>query len=147
VSGRKTHRPGEITIPPGPGFGKGHTCSCWPRPDNPAPCTPQTCDWRCRACRGYGGPFYSRDDLEYLEQGSGPLAGPLGRLWRAKGAIKGRPARAGGGDEGDGWPAVPRGPAGLAARRRSSRTVTDLYYPGLQDRPPGHDKPNDGRGQ
>jgi hypothetical protein len=147
VSGRKTGRPGEIAIPPGSGFGKAHRCTCWPRPDNSSPCTPQTCDWRCRACRAYGRPFYSRDDLQYLEHGTGSLAAELARLWRAKGAMKGRPAQEGVGDELDGWRALPRGEAGLAARRRHSRTVTDLYYPGLQDHPPGRDKPNDGRGQ
>jgi hypothetical protein len=147
VSGRKTRRPGEIAIPPGSGFGKGHTCTCWPKPDDSHPCTPQTCDWRCRACRISGRPFYSRADLQYLEHGSGPLAAELGRLWQAKGAMKGRPAREGVGDEVDGWPALPRGAAGLAARRGSSRPVTDLYYPGLQDRPPSRDGGNDGRGQ
>jgi hypothetical protein len=135
VSGQNTHRPGEIAIPPGSGLGKGHICSCWPKPDDPWPCTPQTCDWRCRACRSHGRPFYSRADLQYLEQGTGPLAAELERLWRAKGAMKGRPVRAGAGDAVDRWRAVPRGAAGLAARRRSSRTVTDLYYPGLQDPP------------
>jgi hypothetical protein len=137
VSGRKTRRPGEIAIPPGSGFGKAHTCTCWPKPDDPCPCTPQTCDWRCRACRIHGRPFYSRGDLQYLEHGSGPLAAELARLWRAKGAMKRRPAGEDAGDERDGWRALPRRAAGLAAGRRSSRTVTDLYYPGLQDRPPG----------
>jgi hypothetical protein len=136
VSGRKTRRPGEIAIPPGSGFSTAHRCTCWPKPGDSSACTPQTCDWRCRACRIYGRPFYSRDDLQYLEHGTGPLAAELGRLWQAKGAMKCRPARAGAGDAIDGWPALPRGVAGLAARRRS-RTVTDLYYPGLQDRPPG----------
>jgi hypothetical protein len=147
MSGRKTRRPGEIAIPPGSGFGKGHTCTCWPKPDDSCPCTPQTCDWRCRACRIYGRPFYSRADLQYLEHGTGPLAAELARLWRAKGAMKGRPARERAGDEVDGWRALPRGAAGLASRRGSSRTVTDLYYPSLQDGPLGRDKPNDGRGQ
>ena len=147
MSGRKIRRPGEIAIPPGSGFAKGHTCTCWPKPDVPCPCTPQTCDWRCRACRSYGRPFYSRDDLQYLEHGTGPLAAELARLWRAKGAMKSRPGREEAGDEADGWQAVPRRAAGLAARRHSSRTVTDLYYQGLQDRPPGDDEPNDGRGQ
>ena len=147
MSGRKTRRPGEIAIPPGSGFGKGHTCTCWPKPDDPFPCTPQTCDWRCRACRSYGRSFYGRDELRYLEHGSGPLAAELARLWRAKGAMKGRPAREEAGDELAGWRALPRGAAGLAAGRRSSRTVTDLYYQGLQDRPPGGDKPDDGTGQ
>jgi hypothetical protein len=33
-----------------------------------------------------GRPFYSHGgDLQYLEHGSGPLAGELDRLWRAKG--------------------------------------------------------------
>jgi hypothetical protein len=85
--------------------------------------------------------------LQYLEYGTGSLAAELGRLWRAKGAMKGRPARQGAGDEVDGWPALPPGAAGLAARRGSSRMVTDLYYPGLQDRLPGRDGSNDGRGQ
>jgi hypothetical protein len=147
VSGRKTRRPGEIAIPPGSGFGKRHTCTCWPKPDDPHPCTPQTCDWRCRACRSYGRPFYSRADVRYLEHGTGPLAAELGRLWRAKGAMKGRPAQEGAGDEVDGWRALPREAAGLAVRHGSSRKVTELYYPGLQDRPPGRDGSNDGRGQ
>ena len=98
MSGRKTRRPGEIAIPPGSGFGKGHTCTCWPKPDDSCPCTPQTCDWRCRACRSYGRPFYSRADLQYLEHGTGPLAAELDRLWRAKEALKGRPVREGAGD-------------------------------------------------
>ena len=111
MSGRKTRRPGEIAIPPGSGFGKAHRCSCWPRPDDSSPCTPQTCDWRCRACRVYGRPFYSRDDLKYLEHGTGPLAAELARLWRAKVAMKGRPAGEGASEEIDGW-ALPRGVRG-----------------------------------
>ena len=103
-------------------------------------------DWRCRACRSYGRPFYSRAELRYPEQGTGPLAAELDRLWRAKGAMKGRPAREGAGDEADDWRALPHGADGLASPRRFARTVTDLYYPGLQDRPPGRDRPNDGRG-
>jgi hypothetical protein len=89
VGRQKTRRPGEITIPPGSGFGKGYKCTCWPRPDDTRPCTPQTCDWRCRACRVHGRPFYSHDDLQYLEYGTGPLAVELNRLWRAKGTMKG----------------------------------------------------------
>jgi hypothetical protein len=50
------------------------------------------------------------------------------------------------GGDGGGWPALPRGAAGLAPRRRP-RTVTELYYPGLQDPPPGHDGRNAGSGQ
>jgi hypothetical protein len=147
VSGRKTRRPGEIAIPPGSGFGKGHTCTCWPKPDDPCPCTPQTCDWRCRACRISGRPFYSRADLQYLEQGTGPLAAELARLWRAKGTVKGGTAREGMGDEVDGGRALLRRAAESAALRRYSRTVTDLYYPGLQDPPPGHDGRSTGSGQ
>ena len=90
---RKTRRPGEITIAPGSGFGKGRRCTCWPKPDDPRPCTPQTCDWRCRACRIHGRPFYSHGDLQYLEHGTGPLAAELDRLWRAKGTMKGGTAR------------------------------------------------------
>jgi hypothetical protein len=71
VTRQKTGRPGEITLAPGSGFGKGRSCTCWPKPDDPRPCTPQTCDWRCRACHLYGGPFYSRGDLQYLEHGTG----------------------------------------------------------------------------
>ena len=89
MSGRKTRRPGEIAIPPGSGIDKARSCSCWPKPDNAGPCTPQTCDWRCRACRSYGRPFYSRDDLQYLEHGTGPLAAELARLWQAKWTMKG----------------------------------------------------------
>jgi hypothetical protein len=93
VSGRKTRRPGEIAIAPGSGIDKARSCTCWPKPDNARPCTPQTCDWRCRACRSYGRPFYSRDDLQYLEHGTGPLAAELARLWQAKGAMKGHCGR------------------------------------------------------
>jgi hypothetical protein len=85
VSGRKTRRPGEIAIPPGSGLGKAHRCICWPRRDDPGPCTPKTCDWRCRACRIHGRPFYSLGDLQYLEHGTGPLAAELDRLWRVRG--------------------------------------------------------------
>jgi hypothetical protein len=145
VSGRKTRRPGEIAIAPGSGMDKGRTCSCWPRPDDARPCTPQTCDWRCRACRIHGRPFYSHGDLQYLEHGTGPLAAELDRLWQAKGTMKGGTAREGAGHDGDGWRAPPRGAAG---RRHAARlTVTDLYYPGLQDPPPGHDGRNAGTGQ
>jgi hypothetical protein len=93
VSGRETRRPGEIVIPPGSGFGKGRSCSCWPKPDDPCPCTPQTCDWRCRACLVRGRPFYSRADLQYLEHGTGPLAAELDRLWRTKGTMRGGTVR------------------------------------------------------
>ena len=147
MSGRKTHRPGEIAIPPGSGFGKAHRCICWPRPDDPGPCTPKTCDWRCRACRIHGRPFYSLGDLQYLEHGTGPLAAELDRLWRVRGAGKRRTMREGAGHEVDGCGALPRGAAGLVPRRPHSRTVTELYYPGLQDRPPGHDGRSTGSGQ
>jgi hypothetical protein len=147
VTRRTTRRPGEISLTAGSGIDKGHRCTCWPKPDNPRPCTPQTCDWRCRACRIHGRPFYSYGDLQYLEHGSGPLAAELDRLWQAKGTMKGGTAReVRGGDDG-GWPALPRGAARLAPRRRRSRTVTELYYPGLQDPPLGHDGRNAGSGQ
>jgi hypothetical protein len=147
VTRRKMRRPGEITIAPGSGIDKGRKCTCWPRPDDARPCTPQTCDWRCRACRVYGRPFYSRGELQYLEHGTGPLAAELDRLWRAKGAGKRRTVREGRGEDGAGWRALPRGAAGLAPRRRHLRTVTELYYPGLQDPPPGHDRRNASSGQ
>jgi len=147
VSRRITRRPGEISIPPGSGFNKGCKCSCWPRPGDAYPCTPQTCDWRCQACRIHGRPFYSRGDLLYLEHGSGPLAAELDRLWRAKGTMKGGTARQGAGHDGGGWGALPRRAAGLVSRRSRARTVTELYYPGLQDPPPGHDGRNAGSGQ
>ncbi|MET0478695.1 MAG: hypothetical protein ABW222_12155, partial [Actinomycetota bacterium] len=97
------------------------------------------CDWRCRACRIHGRPFYSHSDLQYLEHGPGPLAAELDRLWRATGTMKGGTAREEGGCDGDGWRELPRGAAGLAPNRRRARTVTELYYPGLQDPPPGND--------
>jgi hypothetical protein len=59
------------------------------------PVHPETCDWRCRACRIHGRPFYSHGGLQYLEHGTGPLAAELDRLWRAKGAGKRRTARDG----------------------------------------------------
>jgi hypothetical protein len=147
VTRRKARRPGEITIAPGSGLGKGRSCTCWPKPEDPYPCTPQTCDWRCRACRIYGRPFYSHGDLQYLEDGTGPLAAELDRLWRAKGTMKSRTAREAPRDDVVGWEALPRGAAGLAPRRPHARTVTDLYYPGLQDPPPGHDGRHAGSGQ
>jgi hypothetical protein len=147
VSGRKTRRPEEITIPPGSGFDKARRCSCWPKLDDARPCTPQTCDWRCQACRVHGRPFYSRSDLQYLEHGTGPLAAELDRLWQTKGTMRGGIAREGAGHDGGGWQAPPRGAAGLAPRRLHSLTVTELYHPGLQDPPPGQDGRNAGRGQ
>jgi hypothetical protein len=100
---------------------------------------PQTCDWRCRACRSHGRPFYSRGDLQYLEQGTGPLAAELERLWRVRGAGRRRTVREPAGHEVDGWRALPPGAAGLVPRRSQARMVTELYYPGLQGAPPGHD--------
>jgi hypothetical protein len=79
VRRRKTRRPGEISIQPGSGIDKGHHCGCWPKPDDARPCTPQTCDPRCRACRIHGQPFYSHGDLLYLDHGTGPLAAELER--------------------------------------------------------------------
>jgi hypothetical protein len=146
VTRRKARRPGEISLQPGSGMDKGRKCTCWPKTDDPHPCTPQTCDWRCRACRIHGRPFYSHADLQYLEQGTGPLAAELDRLWRVRGAGRRRTVREGAGDAVDGWRALPRGAAGLVPRRPSSRAVTDLYYPGLQDPPPGHGGRNAGRG-
>jgi hypothetical protein len=142
-----TRRPGEISLQPGSGFDKAHKCSCWPKPDNPRPCTPQTCDARCRACRVHGRPFYSHGDLQYLEHGTGPLAAELDRLWRVRGTGKRRTVREAAGHDVAGWQALPRGAAGLVSRRSQARTVTDLYYPGLQDPPAGHDGRNAGRGQ
>jgi hypothetical protein len=60
--------------------------------------------------------------------------------------MRGGTARAAAGHDGDGWRALPRGVAGLAPRRLRSLPVTELYYPGLQDPPPGHDGRNAGRG-
>jgi hypothetical protein len=147
VRRRKTRGPGEISIQPGSGFDKGHKCSCWPKPDDARPCTPQTCDWRCRACRIHGQPFYSHGDLLYLEHGTGPQGAELERLWRGKGTMKGGTARDAARHYGDGWRALPRGAVGLAPRHRHVRTVTELYYPGLQDPPPGQDGRNAGSGQ
>jgi hypothetical protein len=110
---RRTRRLGEISIPPGSGFNKGYRCSCWPKPNDPHPCTPQTCDWRCRACRLHGRPFYSHGDLQYLEHGTGPLAAELDRLWQAKGRMKGGTARDA---AGSGWAgATPPPPYGDGA--------------------------------
>jgi len=95
VGRRTTRRPGEISIPPGSGIDKGRSCTCWPKPNDPRPCTPQTCDWRCRACRVHGRPFYSHGDLQYLEHGTGPLVAELDRLWWVRGPAKRRTARAG----------------------------------------------------
>jgi hypothetical protein len=142
---RTTRRLGEISIPPGSGIEQGHKCSCWPRPDDARPCTPQTCDPRCRACRVQGRPFYGHAELQYLEHGNGPLAAELERLWRGKGTMRGGTARHPAGHDDDNWRA-PRGAAGLARRCAQARTVTDLYYPGLQGPPPGQDGRNAGGG-
>ena len=147
MSGRKTRRPGEIAIAPGSGLDKARRCTCWPKPDDARPCTPQTCDSRCRACHVHGRPFYSHGDLQYLEHGTGPLAAELDRLWRAKGTMKGGTAREDRGGDGDGWRALPQGAAGLAPDRPHLRPVTELYYRGLQDPPPGHDGRNAGSGR
>jgi hypothetical protein len=147
VTRRTTRRPGEISLQPGSGLDKGYKRRCWPRPDDAGPCTPQTCDPRCRACRVHGRPFYSHGDLQYLEHGTGPLAAELDRLWRVRGAGKRHTVRERTGDAVDGCQALPQGAAGLAPRRLHTRTVTDLYYPGLQDPPPGHDGRNAGSGQ
>jgi hypothetical protein len=147
MSGRKTRRPAEMALAPGSGLDKAHRCTCWPKPEDARPCTPQTCDWRCRACRVHGRSFYSHGDLQYLEDGTGPLVAELDGLWRAKGTMKGGPARDAAAHDGDGWPALPRGAAG-PPRRPQVRPVTELYYPGLQDHPPpGHDGRNAGSGR
>jgi hypothetical protein len=146
VSGR-TRWPGEISLAPGSGIIKGRNCTCWPKPDEPRPCTPQTCDPRCRACRLHGRPFYSQGDLRYLEHGTGPLAAQLERLWRRKETMKGATAPDAARHDGDGWRAPPRGAAPLAPRRRPFLPVTELYYPGLQVPPPGHVGRNAGSGQ
>jgi hypothetical protein len=144
---RTTRRPGEISIPPGSGIGKGYTCSCWPQPDDARPCTHQTCDPRCRACRIHGQPFYSHGDVQYLEHGTGPLAAELRRLWRGKGTMKGGRAPEAAGPDGDDWRALPQGAVGRVPRRPQARTVTELYYPDLQDPLPGHDGRNVGSSQ
>jgi hypothetical protein len=146
VTRRTTRRPGEISLQPGSGLDKGYKCRCWPRPDDAGPCTPQTCDPRCRACRVHGQPFYSRGDLQYLEHGTGPLVAELDRLWRAKGTMRGGTAPDAAGGDGDGWRALPRTAVGLVPRRPHARLVTELYYPGLQDPPPGHDGHDAGSG-
>jgi hypothetical protein len=90
-------------------------------------------------------PFYSHGDLQYLEHGTRPMAAELDRLWRANGTMKGGTTRQGTRHDDDDWRAPPQGAIGLAPRRHS-RTETQLYYPGLQDPPPGHDS-NAGSGQ
>jgi hypothetical protein len=147
VGRRKTRRPWEIAIAPGSGLGKARRCTCWPKPDGTGPCTPQTCDGRCLACRIHGRPFYSYGDLQYLEHGTGPLAAELDRLWRVRGTGKRRTIPEAARHDGDDRRALPRGAAGLAPRRPRSLPVTDLYYPGLQDPPPGQDGRNASGGQ
>ena len=142
---RTTRRPGEITIAPGSGLDKAHKCSCWPKPDDPRPCTPQTCDRGCGACRIHGRPFYSHGDLQYLEHGTGPLAAELDRLWRGRGTLRGGTAGQGAGHDGDGWRSA-AGSYRAGATPPHSLPVTELYYPGLHD-PPGHHGRNAGSGQ
>ena len=90
---------------------------------------------------------YSNADLQYLEHGTGPLAAELDRLWQAKGTMKGGTAREDRGGDDNGWRALPRGAAGLAPDRPHVRPVTERFYPGLQDPPPGHDGRNAGGGR
>src|SRR5215207_10281536 len=85
--------------------------------------------------RIHGRPFYNHAELQYLEHGTGALAPELERLWRVRGAGRRRTMRAAAGSDAEGWPALPGGAAGLAPRRPQGRTVTDLYYPGLQHTP------------
>jgi hypothetical protein len=131
---RQTRRLGEISIQPGSGIDKGYKCSCWPKPGDARPCTPRSCDPGCRACRVHGRPFYSHGELQYLEHGSGPLAAELERLWRVRGAGKRRTVRAGAGHDAEGWAALRGAPLG-SRDAAPGRTVTELYYPGLQDPP------------
>jgi hypothetical protein len=132
---------------PGSGIDRGRSCTCWPKLDDARPCTPQTCDGRCQACRIHGRPFYSRGDLQYLEHGTGPLAAELDRLWRAKGTMKGGTAQEARGGDADGWKVLPRGAAGRASDRPHVRPVADLYYPGLQAPPQDRDGRNAGSGR
>jgi hypothetical protein len=61
------------------------------------------------------------------------MAAELDRLWRAKGTMKDRTAQQGARHDVDGWRTPPRGAARLPPPRPHSRTVTELYYPALQD--------------
>ena len=131
MSGRKTRRPGEIAIPPGSGVRQGPHLYLLAEARRLLSVHPADLRLALPGLPHPRRPFYSRDDLRYLEHGAGPLAAELERLWRAKGAGKRHTVRAAAGHDGDGWPALPRGAAGLARRRPQVRTVTDLYYPGL----------------
>jgi hypothetical protein len=79
----------EISLPPGSGIGKGRRCTCWPRPDDArAPRRPAT-GAAGRAWTVAGRSTATAATCSYLEHGSGPLAGELDRLWRAKGTMRG----------------------------------------------------------
>lgn len=75
-----------------PPVSKGKQCSCWGGPGLPAqPCTAETCDPDCKACSFAEQPFWTREDLRFLEHGTGPTAEALRRLWAAKDTPKGGP--------------------------------------------------------
>jgi hypothetical protein len=73
---------------------RGIYCICWPQPDDPRPCTPQTCDPNCKACRVRGRPSSSAGEARWLETGQGLAAdvvAELQRLWRTS-SIRSRTA-------------------------------------------------------
>ena len=82
-----------------------------------------------------------------IEPSPQPMAAELDRLWQAKGTMKGGTARVDRGGDNDDWRALPRGAARLAPDRPHVRPVTELFYPSLQDPPPGHDGRNAGGGR
>jgi hypothetical protein len=111
---------------------KAHRCSCWPKPDNPRPCTPQTCDPRCRRAASKGG----RSTATATCGTWSTAPGRWRRSWTGCGGSGGRASAAPSEKQ---W-AMPL-PAGRRCRGaplgwchaapRTARSRT--YYPGLQD--------------
>jgi hypothetical protein len=84
-----------LAIPPTerlPEVRAGKKCICWGGPGLPdQPCTADTCNPTCRACAAAERPFFTREDLRFLETGTGPTADALRRSWATKDVPKGGP--------------------------------------------------------
>jgi hypothetical protein len=115
-AGGRCAGPGRSACSPARGSTRAAGAAAVPRPDDPRPCTPQTCDWRCRADRVHGPAVLQPRRPAVPGARHRPLAAELNRLWRVRVTGKRRTARKEGGHGVDGWQALPQGAAGLAPR-------------------------------